>query len=109
MEQPLRLNLINNIRCRIHPVVLLSILDHHVRRPQNNARVIGTLVGEYKEGLVDIRNCFAVPHEEGENVGFSERERDERQTGSDGRDRSSVFPSFFCALLYNDIQKNLKL
>lgn len=29
----------------VHPVVLLSILDHHTRRPDAAGRVIGTLLG----------------------------------------------------------------
>ena len=29
----------------VHPLVLLSVLDHHARRQEANGRVIGTLLG----------------------------------------------------------------
>lgn len=55
----------------IHPVVILSILDHFTRRT-NGDRVIGTLLGEQKEGLVEIKNSYPVPHkEEDEDIGVN--------------------------------------
>lgn len=51
----------------IHPLVLLSVLDHHTRRPEGAGRVIGTLLGRKPEpgsNRVEITNCFAVPHAE---------------------------------------------
>jgi len=57
----------------VHPMVLLSVLDHHTRRPdvgasQGNNRVIGTLLGNWRveknQKIVEITNCFAVPHAE---------------------------------------------
>lgn len=30
----------------VHPLVLLSILDHHTRRQDSEGRVIGTLLGK---------------------------------------------------------------
>lgn len=50
----------------VHPLVLLSILDHHARRQEGSGRVIGTLLGKKKTGTaaVEITNCFAVPHAE---------------------------------------------
>jgi len=36
----------SHVNCVIvHPLVLLSILDHHTRRPDATGRVIGTLLG----------------------------------------------------------------
>jgi translation initiation factor 3 subunit F len=50
----------------IEPVVLFSILDHALRRNVNQKRVIGTMLGiRSDDGTeVEIRNCFAVPHNE---------------------------------------------
>jgi len=63
MDQ-MNLNLSTTLRCRIHPVVLFNILDHHIRRQEGQERAIGTLVGEIKEGLVEIRNSFGIPFTE---------------------------------------------
>lgn len=55
-------------RCHIHPMVIFNVLDHHIRRPEAD-RVIGVLLGNITEdGIVEIRNCFPVPHSEGESV-----------------------------------------
>lgn len=45
-------------------MVLFSILDHYLRRDASQPRVIGTLLGTCSEAEVEIRNCFAVPHNE---------------------------------------------
>lgn len=50
----------------IHPLVILSVLDQFSRRPNGVERVIGTLLGEQKEGLIEIKNSFPVPHKEGD-------------------------------------------
>jgi translation initiation factor 3 subunit F len=53
----------------VHPLVLLHILDHHTRRQENAGRVIGTLLGRRDGNLVEVTNCFAVPHaEQGDEV-----------------------------------------
>eukprot|EP00743_Colponemidia_sp_Colp-15_P000816 GILK01000901.1.p1 GENE.GILK01000901.1~~GILK01000901.1.p1 ORF type:complete len:311 (+),score=44.01 GILK01000901.1:47-934(+) len=58
------------INCRVHPVVILTILDNYIRRNDGQDRVIGTLLGVVTEGnVVEIRNCFPVPHlEKGDEV-----------------------------------------
>lgn len=48
----------------VHPLVLLSILDHHTRRQEGAGRVIGTLLGRRDGDKVEVTNCFAVPHAE---------------------------------------------
>jgi len=48
----------------VHPLVLLSILDHHTRRQNETGRVIGTLLGRRDGDKVEVTNCFAVPHAE---------------------------------------------
>jgi len=72
----------------VHPLVLMSILDHHSRRAEGSGRVVGTLLGvkhttgggssasedstaPTKTTLVEITNSFAVPHaERGDEVAF---------------------------------------
>lgn len=50
-------------------MVVFNILDHYIRRPEAD-RVMGALLGNISEedGVVEIRNCFPVPHSEGEQV-----------------------------------------
>ncbi|RPA79091.1 eukaryotic translation initiation factor 3 subunit F [Ascobolus immersus RN42] len=50
----------------IQPQALFSILDHSLRRNAEQERVIGTLLGVRSEdgSEVEIRNCFAVGHNE---------------------------------------------
>jgi translation initiation factor 3 subunit F len=50
----------------VQPQALFSILDHASRRPVEQERVIGTLLGVRSEDgtEVEIRNCYAVPHTE---------------------------------------------
>jgi translation initiation factor 3 subunit F len=49
----------------VHPVALFSILDHYLRRTDAQERVIGTLLGMRSDsGEVEVKSCFAVPHNE---------------------------------------------
>ena len=51
----------------VHPLVLLSVVDHYNRMTQNtqDKRVVGALLGERKgEGVIDVSNCYAIPFEE---------------------------------------------
>jgi 26S proteasome regulatory subunit N8 len=50
----------------VHPIVLLSIADHHSRVVQSvqKKRVIGILLGDEFRGQVNVVQCFAVPFEE---------------------------------------------
>ncbi|KAK3671906.1 hypothetical protein LTR78_008272 [Recurvomyces mirabilis] len=50
----------------LQPQALFSILDHASRRPADQERVIGTLLGTRSEDgtEVSITNCYAVPHTE---------------------------------------------
>lgn len=57
-------NLAPNVK--VHPVVLFSIIDHYTRRNEGQDRVIGTLLGSVRDGEVEVRNCFPVPHNETE-------------------------------------------
>lgn len=60
----------------VNPVVLLSMLDHYIRRNENQQRVIGTLLGVRSDdgSEVEIKNCFPVSH----------TEEDEQVRGHDG-------------------------
>ena len=48
----------------LHPGVLFSVLEHNMRRDEGQKRVIGTLLGVEDDGVVEITNCFPVPHKE---------------------------------------------
>jgi len=52
---------------RVHPVVLFSVVDSYERRNEDAKRVIGTLLGTFDKGAVEITNCFTVPHNESED------------------------------------------
>lgn len=52
-------------RVAVHPIVLLSIADHHNRVVDSGKqRVIGILLGDKYKGQVNVLQCFAVPFEE---------------------------------------------
>eukprot|EP00940_MAST-03C_sp_MAST-3C-sp2_P003432 g3432.t1 len=53
----------------VHPVVLLTIIDHFTRRGDEHGRVIGTLIGRKSKGLIEITNCYPVPHTENSKRG----------------------------------------
>ncbi|PKU87271.1 eukaryotic translation initiation factor 3 subunit F [Dendrobium catenatum] len=54
-----------NVSAKIQPVVLFNICDSFVRRPDQAERVIGTLLGSVSaDGIVEIKNSYAVPHNE---------------------------------------------
>merc|ERR1712141_301609 len=57
-----------NLVARVHPVVLFGIADSYERRNEDAKRVIGTLLGTYEKGRVEVTNCFTVPHTEGDEV-----------------------------------------
>ena len=59
------------ITVKVHPVVVFSICDAYIRRKEGQERVIGTLLGTLADGVMDIKNCYVVPHNESaETVGF---------------------------------------
>ncbi|GJJ12037.1 hypothetical protein Clacol_006278 [Clathrus columnatus] len=51
----------------VHPLVLLSIADHHARSAaRSSKRVIGVLLGQDNGKTVNVANSFAIPFEEDE-------------------------------------------
>lgn len=54
-----------SLTAKVHPLVIFNICDCYVRRPDQAERVIGTLLGSVlTDGTIDIRNSYAVPHNE---------------------------------------------
>eukprot|EP00922_Rhytidocystis_sp_ex-Travisia-forbesii_P002632 GHVS01003899.1.p1 GENE.GHVS01003899.1~~GHVS01003899.1.p1 ORF type:complete len:357 (+),score=87.44 GHVS01003899.1:118-1188(+) len=52
-----------SVKCRVHPVVVFTILDGYVRREDEQDYVIGTLMGVVSEGnVVDVTDCFVDRH-----------------------------------------------
>jgi translation initiation factor 3 subunit F len=49
---------------KVHPLVLFNIVDHFSRRENTLPRVVGTLLGQYNDGIVNITNSYAVLHQE---------------------------------------------
>lgn len=44
----------------VHPLVLLSVTDHYNRTAKNTKkRVVGVLLGQQTDGLVNVANSFA--------------------------------------------------
>ncbi|KAI0683339.1 maintenance of mitochondrial structure and function-domain-containing protein [Cytidiella melzeri] len=52
----------------VHPLVLLSVADHHARslRGQSSKRVVGVLLGQDNGKTVNVANSFGIPFEEDE-------------------------------------------
>jgi 26S proteasome regulatory subunit N8 len=52
----------------VHPLVLLSVTDHHARSAArtSNKRVVGVLLGQDNGKTINVANSFAVPFEEDE-------------------------------------------
>eukprot|EP00126_Sphaerothecum_destruens_P005368 Sdes_comp18724_c0_seq2m9058 len=51
----------------IHPLVLLSVVDHYNRIAKDTQkRVVGVLLGSYSGKILDVSNAFAVPFEQDE-------------------------------------------
>lgn len=56
--------------CKVHPVVLVAIVDAYERRESkegSNCKSVGTLLGTYDKGVVEVTNCYCVPHAEVNN------------------------------------------
>lgn len=45
----------------IHPTITPNILDHYLRKPEDQEIVVGTLLGTIDGSQIDIHSSFAVP------------------------------------------------
>ncbi|XP_062157242.1 eukaryotic translation initiation factor 3 subunit F [Alnus glutinosa] len=53
------------LSAKVQPLVIFNVCDCYVRRPDQAERVIGTLLGSISpDGVIEIRNSYAVPHNE---------------------------------------------
>ena len=54
----------------VHPLVLLSVADHHARSLQRGSssskRVVGVLLGQDNGKTINVANSFGIPFEEDE-------------------------------------------
>jgi 26S proteasome regulatory subunit N8 len=52
-------------QANVHPLVLLSIVDHfnRVNLKQRNKRVVGALLGNVVDNVVEVVNSYAIPFE----------------------------------------------
>ncbi|EGR34795.1 26S proteasome protein, macropain, putative [Ichthyophthirius multifiliis] len=50
----------------VHPLVLLSVVDHYNRafKQNKNRRVLGVLLGQRSGDKIDVTNCYAIPFDE---------------------------------------------
>lgn len=50
-------------QANVHPLVLLSIVDHfnRVNLKQRNKRVVGALLGTVVDDVVEVVNSYAIP------------------------------------------------
>ncbi|WVO22352.1 uncharacterized protein IAS62_003682 [Cryptococcus decagattii] len=58
---------LSGVNVVIHPLVLLSVVDHAARVPlSKNKRVLGVLLGQDNGTSINVANSFAIPFEEDE-------------------------------------------
>jgi len=82
---------------RVHPLVLASIIDAHMRRNSGTVRVIGAITGVVSEdgAVVDITDCFPVPFDvSSENGGTVQLDLEMLQTMKKLRKRTAPHESF---------------
>ncbi|KAK7433856.1 proteasome regulatory particle subunit [Stygiomarasmius scandens] len=63
-----QLTALANTTVIVHPLVLLSVADHHARAVSRNShkRVIGVLLGQDNGKTINVANSFGIPFEEDE-------------------------------------------
>lgn len=71
-----------SVTVKVHPTVVFSILNNYVRRnDRDSPRVIGTLLGVVgKDGVVEVTDCFGVPHMERKDELFVAINKDYHKT-----------------------------
>lgn len=58
-----------NITCRVHPLVVSTVLDAYIRRQEGNEKCIGALMGYIDGNCLVISDAFMVLHKENEENG----------------------------------------
>ena len=98
----------NQTGVKVNSEVIINVLDAYVRRNEGQERVIGTLLGSVSEnGKVDVRNAYAVPHNESsEQVRRIHFQRKQIQTKLSSPFTSNLTPlslslSLFLSLTYS--------
>ncbi|KAK0239494.1 maintenance of mitochondrial structure and function-domain-containing protein [Armillaria nabsnona] len=63
-----QLSALANTTVIVHPLVLLSVTDHHARAVSRNShkRVVGVLLGQDNGKTINVANSFGIPFEEDE-------------------------------------------
>ncbi|KAF8919478.1 maintenance of mitochondrial structure and function-domain-containing protein [Mucidula mucida] len=63
-----QLTVLANTTVIVHPLVLLSVADHHARAVSRNSqkRVVGVLLGQDNGRTINVANSFGIPFEEDE-------------------------------------------
>eukprot|EP00918_Siedleckia_nematoides_P034840 GHVU01075772.1.p1 GENE.GHVU01075772.1~~GHVU01075772.1.p1 ORF type:complete len:100 (+),score=14.60 GHVU01075772.1:32-301(+) len=47
------------LRVKVHPVVLMPVLDGYIRRAKEQDHILGTLLGNMTEGnVLEVTDCF---------------------------------------------------
>jgi translation initiation factor 3 subunit F len=52
---------VKQLNCVIHPTIAPNILDHYLRKPEDQEIVVGILLGTLDGSQIDIYSSFAVP------------------------------------------------
>lgn len=52
---------VKNLHCVIQPTITPNILDHYLRKPEDQEIVVGTLLGTIDGSQIDIHSSFTVP------------------------------------------------
>ena len=52
---------VKQLNCVIHPTITPNILDHYLRKPEDQEIVVGTLLGSIDGSQIDIHSSFSVP------------------------------------------------
>jgi translation initiation factor 3 subunit F len=58
-----------SINCKVHPLVVSTILDAHIRRQEGNEKCIGALMGFFEGNCLVISDAFMVLHKENQESG----------------------------------------
>jgi translation initiation factor 3 subunit F len=52
---------VKQMNCIIHPTITPNVLDHYLRKPEDQDLVVGVVLGTIDGSQIDILSCFPVP------------------------------------------------